>query len=173
MQTRVHIVGVGSPFGDDRAGWVATELLRTSPLVAEEQAGAVAVSCCETPASLLAQDYGDAEALVVVDAIRSGASPGTIRRLSGAELGQVQTPWSSHGLHIAEALALGQAMHALPPQVLLFGIELESADTGGETLSDSVSHALPALVQDIEREVAALLHLSPRHPSSETRRSKM
>lgn len=157
-QARVHIVGVGSPFGDDRAGWMATELLRASPFVGEEQAGVVEVSCCETPASLLAQDYGDAEALVVVDAIRSGASPGTIRRLSAAELGQIEAPWSSHGLHIAEALALGQAMHALPAQVLLFGIELESADTS-ETLSESVSQALPALVQRIEHEVASLLHL--------------
>jgi hydrogenase maturation protease len=152
---RVFIVGVGSPFGDDRAGWVAADMLSASPLVTR-WAGAVHVSHCDTPASLLLQDYGAADALVVIDAVASGAPPGTVQRLCGAELGHAGAPWSSHGLHIADVLALGQAMHALPPQVLLYGVELESEERG-EALSESVARALPALVRRIEDDLVGLL----------------
>ncbi len=152
---RIFVVGIGSPFGDDRAGWVAADMLSASPTVTRAP-GAVYVSHCETPASLLLQDYGAAEALVVIDAVTSGAPPGTVQRLCGAELGRTSAPLSSHGLHIADALALGQAMHALPPQVLLYGVEMESEERS-ETLSESVAQALPALVRRIEDDLTDLL----------------
>ncbi len=155
VSARVVIVGVGSPFGDDRAGWVAADMLSESPAVTRAP-GAVHVAHCETPATLLLQDYGAAEALVVIDAVASGAPPGTVQRLSGAELGQTVAPWSSHGLRIVDALALGQAMHALPPQVLLYGVELESEERG-EALSESVARALPVLVRRVEDDLVDLL----------------
>jgi hydrogenase maturation protease len=163
MEPRVRIIGIGSPYGDDRAGWEAVERLRDSPLVADALPGAVGVSRCDTPANLLLEDYGASEALIVVDAICSGVTPGTVRRLGGSEVGHLRAPWSTHGFDVGGALALGQTMHALPPKIVLYGIEMHPEFTSGE-MSAPVADALDHLVGCVESELLELLRLPTDHP---------
>ena len=80
MSAALVILGVGSPFGDDRAGWSAAALLAASPLVANS-AGQIEVRTLDRPGTLLLAEFGKSNGVMLIDAMRSGALPGTILRL--------------------------------------------------------------------------------------------
>lgn len=120
--TRVRIIGIGSPCGDDRIGWDAIEALQASGLLGQYPAGTVEACCCDRPGALLAW-FQDVEAAILIDAMRSGAPPGTVQKLAVHALAPVQDPVSSHGISVAEQIALGRVLGLLPPTLLVYGIE--------------------------------------------------
>ncbi|MHB8257823.1 MAG: hydrogenase maturation protease [Acidiferrobacterales bacterium] len=148
---RIHIVGVGSPHGDDRLGWVAAGELRRSAGLAALPPLTLTIAERDRPGMDLLQGLEGLTALIVVDAVCTGLAPGTLHRLTGDEIGGAAGTLSSHGFGLAAALELGRAMGCLPPRVAVFGLEI--ADTGGEALSPAVKAAMPGLVAAVEREV--------------------
>ena len=71
----IRIVGIGSPFGDDQAGWRVIELLRGRldddvELVALDRPGAALVSWME-----------GSDRFILVDAVNPRGSPGRISRI--------------------------------------------------------------------------------------------
>jgi hydrogenase maturation protease len=136
---------VGSPHGDDRAGWEVVERLRRfTPRVDAR--------ILYQPSSLIHHLDG-CECLVVVDACRSGAKPGTVRRRTwpDPDLEKQDGP-STHGFGIADALALAEVLGRLPPRVVLVGIEVQACEPGGE-ISPPVRAALPELYQRVLAEI--------------------
>ncbi|HEX6310213.1 MAG TPA: hydrogenase maturation protease [Acidimicrobiia bacterium] len=121
------VIGVGNPFrGDDGAGLRAIALARP-----DLPAGVRVVESDGEPARVL-DAWEGADLAVVVDAMRSGAEPGTVVR---AEAGRDALPepvggGSTHALGIGEAVALGRALDRLPARVVVFGIEGERFDAG-------------------------------------------
>lgn len=152
---RIQIIGVGAPYGDDQLGWVAAEALRNSPLLAGLAPQSVIISQRDRPGLALLEMVQDSAKLILVDAIRAGTRPGTLHRLTAPGLSTCQGLLSSHGYGIAAALEIGRVMGSLPPQVVIFGLEI--AGTAGDKLSPAVHEALPRLIQEIEREVVASL----------------
>ncbi|NIW85741.1 MAG: hydrogenase, partial [Gammaproteobacteria bacterium] len=59
--TRVHIIGVGSPFGDDQLGWRAAEALRRA-VVELGAENTVHVMQCATPGGELVDALCEADA---------------------------------------------------------------------------------------------------------------
>ena len=112
------VVGVGNAWRrDDAAGLVVARRLReSSPPVVRviEHEG--------EPLDLIEQ-WACATAAVVVDAVSSGAQPGTIHRLdaSQAELPAELFRGSTHALGVAEAVELGRAIDRLPRHAKDFG----------------------------------------------------
>jgi hydrogenase maturation protease len=140
-----RILAVGSPHGDDRAGWEVVERLR-------REAPGLDAAVLHDPVGLL--DYLEGcTRLVLMDACQSGAEPGTIRRLTwpAAELKQTDGA-STHGLGVVNALALAEALGRLPPRVILFCIEAWGCEPGA-ALSPSVRDALPKLYQRVLAEI--------------------
>lgn len=112
------IVGVGSPFGDDAAGLEAARRLAESP-----PAGTV-VLAADRPGAGLIELLDGAETVILIDAVRSGAPPGTLHDLSLAELTATgRALASSHALGVAEALALARALGRAPRRGRVLGIE--------------------------------------------------
>ena len=148
---RIHIVGVGSPHGDDRLGWVAAGELRRSTGLAALSPLTLTVAERDRPGMDLLRGLEGLTTLIVVDAVRTGLAAGTLHRLTGDEIGRAAGTLSSHGFGLAEALELGRVMGCLPPRVVVFGLEI--ADTDGEVLSPVVEAAMPGLVAAVEREV--------------------
>jgi hydrogenase maturation protease len=68
----------------------------------------------ERPGAELLDLLGGAGAVIVLDAVRSGAAPGTVHDLALEELPGVAPAWSSHGLGVADALALARALGQRP-----------------------------------------------------------
>jgi hydrogenase maturation protease len=86
---------------------------------------------------------------VVIDAICTGAPPGTIHHLAPGDI-PTQKSASAHDMTLPTALAFGrQAGVHLPPddQILLVGIEAEDILTFGQRLTPAVERAVPQAVQ--------------------------
>jgi hydrogenase maturation protease len=85
---------------------------------------------------------------VIIDAIQTGASPGTIHILSPDDV-PTQRSASAHDMNLPTALALGRQAGAYLPDskdILLIGIEAADVQTFDESLSPEVEAALPHAV---------------------------
>lgn len=95
----------------------------------------------------------DFDRAIVIDAICTGAAPGTIHRLAPDSLA-TQRSASSHDVALPTALELGRQAGAHLPandRILLLGIEAVDVLTFGETCTPAVEAAiLPAAQQVLE-----------------------
>jgi hydrogenase maturation protease len=151
---RVRIIGMGSPCGDDRVGWDAVRAIEASGLFKRFPDGAVEACCCERPASLLGLSK-DIDAVIMIDAMRGGNAVGTVRRLEASELAAEHGLLSSHGISVAENIALGAALGLLPPILVIYGIEAHGAVPGTEPGQDARA-AIPIVRDAVAAELERL-----------------
>ena len=144
----VRVIGLGSPFGDDRIGWQVVALLVEDSL----PAGADAVSC-ENPGRDLLPLLDGMPHVILVDALRGAGRPGEILRCTRDDLAKAPDRWSSHGLGVVDMLDLAASLGCLPARLEIIGIEVGSE--GGEWLSPDLVMS-PAVVQG-GRYLAAML----------------
>jgi hydrogenase maturation protease len=124
---RIRVIGVGTPHGDDAAGLEAAALLADGRLPA-----GVELARCERPAAELVELLADVDVAIVIDALAPASTPGCVWRLAPDAL--ARTPaFSSHGLGLAEALALADGLGRRPRRVEILGIE--AAELRGDALS--------------------------------------
>jgi hydrogenase maturation protease len=157
---RVRVLAVGHPWrGDDAAGRLAAPLVRAvlSP----------AVELVETDGSMveLLDLLRGPDAVLVIDCVRGGGPPGARVRIDAhREAVPHSTSASSHGLGLAEAIALGRALGALPEVLVLHGVEGASFELG-QGPGREVAEALPALAAAVAAEAAALAAGAPAPPA--------
>lgn len=137
------VIGVGNAYrGDDGAGIVAARKL------AAQRLPGVRVMEMNGEGISLVEAWKDAPSVLLVDAVSSGAVPGTIHRFE-AQAGPLPTGLehrSSHSFGVAEAVEVARALGRLPPSLLIYGIE--GGDfSPGERLSPEVEKAVGAVVQ--------------------------
>lgn len=132
---RVRVIGVGTRRGDDAAGLAVAAALAARPLP-----DGIEVRVCERPVPDLLDALEGAEAAVIVDAARTGAAPGSLRRLTRGELARAGSS-SSHGLGVADALVLAASLGRAPGRIEILAIEASASEH--ETLSPRVAAALP------------------------------
>lgn len=155
MPDRVHIIGVGSPFGDDRLGWVAAESLQRSPVLNGLEPGRIVISILDRPGAMLLALWDEADHVIVMDAVRSGAAPGTRHRFTAGDVTASRLPATSHGFGVLAALELGHVLGDLPQRLLLCGIEI-GVSCSSFSLSDAVAGVIPIFASEIEKEALAL-----------------
>jgi hydrogenase maturation protease len=150
MKADTRILGVGSPFGDDRVGWLAVDLIRASTWYRSRPAGTVSAEAFDRPGPALLAAMDGASHAVLIDAMQSGAPPGTLRHVELDQLGlSAERSASGHTLGLADALSLAKVLGLLPPRLTLIAVEVGrvGSDHG---LSGEVLAALPALLKCIE-----------------------
>ena len=143
------VIGLGNPVrGDDIAGRLVARLLR------EMRPAGVTVAELDGDAASLVPVLRAEDAVWLVDAARAGRPAGTIYRLDCAA-GDALPPSasaSSHGLGVAEALALARALGSLPRRCVLYAIE--GGDfTPGAAPAAAVSAAARAVAARIAGEL--------------------
>jgi len=149
MTAPVRIFGIGSPFGDDRVGWLAAEALQGRFDPAE-----VDVSIHDRPGLRLVTLMQGAALVVLVDAVKSGAAPGSLHRLGGEGIIKAVARYTStHGFGLVEAMQLAQRLGELPQKIVLWGVEIGSL-AGADDLSPAVREALPGLIEGVAGEVS-------------------
>ena len=106
----------------------------------------------------LINEWADEDEVILVDAVDSGAPPGTIHRIDAADPGIRTLPsrGSTHALGVAEAIALGRALGRLPRRLLLVGIEGGSFDAGAG-LSPEVERAVGQVTDELRARQSAAL----------------
>jgi hydrogenase maturation protease len=120
----MHIIGIGSPFGDDQAGWRVAEALKNR-LPTE-----ITVVQLDRPGSSLISILEDVDRVILIDAMQAGGNPGDMRHFSDDEWTDYRTGLSTHGLGVFEALMLARELDCLPVKLDLYGIEIGSASPG-------------------------------------------
>lgn len=91
---------------------------------------------------------------VVVDAMLSGADPGTVRRFDPKEFVTTRNTFSSHDTDFATAYDLGRmAGVPLPEQVSFWGIEAREFDLFSERFTALVAEAVPVAVDRIVAQI--------------------
>jgi len=135
--------------GDDGAGPAVADLLRATPLEAE------LIEPRVLPPDLHASWSAERE-VIVVDAVRSGAAPGTVHRLDAraAPLPTELANLSSHGLGLAHAVELARALDALPARLIVYGIEAGPCELGAPLTSPvraAVAQVADAIRGELER----------------------
>jgi hydrogenase maturation protease len=150
MAGAVRIIGVGNPLRrDDGVGWAAARAIRRA-------APAVRVLELEGEGAALLEAWAEAETVIVIDAVRGGAAPGTVYRFEPPRdrLPRTFASTSTHAFGLPDAVQLGEALGQLPRRLIVYGVE--GADfTAGEGLSAEVAAAVPALVARVVAEVEA------------------
>ena len=145
--SRVRILGIGSPSGDDQAGWLAVEALLDIGVKAS-------LDKLDRPGANLISLLEHAERVILVDAMQSGGSPGRIIHFDEQDWSRYRQGLSSHGFGVLDALSLAQALGCLPPRLELYGIEIASANPG-ETPGTAVRAAARQLAATIAAGLAA------------------
>ena len=150
MNAPVRILGIGSPFGDDRAGWLAVDCIRASTWYRARAPGTISAESFDRPGPALLAIMDGASHAVLIDTMQSGAPPGTLRDVEVDELALSDGNLASgHAFGLADTLLLGRALALLPPRITLIAVEAGRA-ARGDALSCEVRAALPALVQCVE-----------------------
>jgi hydrogenase maturation protease len=134
--------------GDDAVGPLVADLLRATPIAG------VDVRELAGDSTALLQAWVGADDVIVVDAVLSGAPPGTVHVIDGLRESPPPSPaHSTHGFGVAEAIALGRALDELPTALTVFGVE--GADfTPGAALSPPVARAAAEVAARIRARAA-------------------
>ncbi|MGB9432280.1 MAG: hydrogenase maturation protease [Candidatus Acidiferrum sp.] len=146
------LIGVGNPLrSDDGAGRFVVQRLRS-----QIPRGVKVLEETGDSTELLGA-WKEADLVFLVDAVQSGAPPGTILRLDARveKLPKWFSRSSTHSFGVAEAIELARTMGELPEQLIVYGIEGLDFSAGTE-LSPDVAEALPAAANLILQEI---LHL--------------
>jgi hydrogenase maturation protease len=149
---RILVAGFGSPIlGDDGVALHVVRQLVRAPLPEP-----VTVAELGTAGLALLEQLTDISSLILVDAILSGAAPGTVVELRGGDINRGLHLGCTHEADLSTAIAFGAALGvSLPSDILLVAIEAEEVTTFSETLSPRVAAAVPEAVMRIR----SLCHL--------------
>jgi hydrogenase maturation protease len=161
------VIGVGNPYrGDDAVGHEVVRRLG-------QELGA-----CEQVRLLLESGEGTrlmaawqgAETAMLIDAVWSGAEPGTVHRFD-AVTQPIQGVWwrtSTHTFGVAEAIALARILQELPARLLVYGIEGGSF-APGTGLSRAVAGVVPEVVAQLRQDIAACTGVKRSRPCTKPR----
>lgn len=155
---RTAVIGVGNEFRrDDGAGWAVVALLRERAARRRLPPDTVLARCGGDPGRLI-ELWEDTALAVVVDAcFPRPAQPGRVHRWEAAAGGVLRPAGparhSTHGLGLAEALCLGEALGRRPGRLVVYAVEGLDRSLG-VGLAPAVERALPPLARRIEADLA-------------------
>jgi hydrogenase maturation protease len=149
QSSKVLVIGIGNAYRhDDAAGLVVARRLR-------EQAFSYGEVHEQTGEGAALMDlWKGIERVVVVDAVQSGAVPGTIHCFHPNE-NPLPAPIfrdSTHAFGLVEAVELSRELKQLPSNLLIYGIE-GSNFQAGTGLSSAVLDAVDDLARRLQQEI--------------------
>ncbi len=149
MGDRLLVVGIGNELrGDDGAGVAVARRLK--------QRAEVDILELQGEPTALLDAWSGYDAVILIDTMRSGAPPGTIRRIDAsreplpAGLGGST---STHAMGLGETVELGRRLDRLPARVVLYAIEGRQFETGM-----GVSGEVGAVLEELVARVAGEVH---------------
>lgn len=144
---KIRIIGIGSPNGDDQAGWLVVDALkgRLPP--------DVELIKLDRPGTSLIPLLENAGHVILIDAMQGGSVPGTIQHFRNDEWTGYQQGLSSHGVGVFDALRLAGELNSLPEKIELYGIEIGTA-IPADTISETVFTVAENLADTIAGNLA-------------------
>lgn len=155
-KSNILVIGIGNAYrNDDAIGLIIARRLKKRALdhvkILEESGEGTA----------LMESWKDADTVILIDAVHSGAMPGTIHRLDphAQPISAKFFHHSTHAFGVAEAIELARTLDQLPPQLIVYGVEGKSFEAGVE-LSLEVEEATREVVKRVLRDTRLNIHLT-------------
>ena len=144
----VLVIGIGNPYGGDDAA-----ALSVAERLMEHHPSHVRIVEHSGEGASLMDMWRGAEALIVIDAVHSGAAPGTVYRFEAdhTRLPTGRFHRSTHAFGVAEAIEIARALGRLPPRVTVYGIEGQTFEAG-IGLTAPVELAVEQVTQSVMQE---------------------
>jgi hydrogenase maturation protease len=143
------IIGVGNEYrGDDAVGLIVARRLK------EQSPDYVKVLEESGEGAALMESWKDADTVIIVDAVHSGAKPGILHRFE-VHAQPIPTDffhYSTHAFGVSEAIELARALNQLPPRLIVYGIEGKSFEAG-VGLSLEVEKTAQKVVERVLQEI--------------------
>jgi hydrogenase maturation protease len=93
--------------------------------------------------------------VIVVDAVKAGAPPGTLFRFTDKDLAAKKGVMrSAHGIDFSDVVSIVNFLGTRPDEIVFLGIEPESLDAGME-LSPNIEKMVPVLINLVMKEIAS------------------
>lgn len=149
MNNETLVIGVGNDYrGDDAIGLIVVRRIR------ELNLPDVQVIESDGECTRLMESWKDAVRVILIDAVQSGATPGTIHRVAAheEELPAAMSQGSTHAFGVAEAIALSKALGRLPQHFIVFGVEVRNFALGA-LLSSEAAIALEEVLRLVAQTV--------------------
>ena len=129
-----RIIGCGNAArGDDAAGLLVVRQLRAWGADALEHSG---------EGLSLMESWRGHDAVIVIDAVVTGAAPGAVAVWDGREAPVIRNGRrSTHAFGVAEAVELARVLGRLPARLLIYGIEGRGFDLGSAPSPEVVAAA--------------------------------
>lgn len=143
----VSVLGIGSPFGDDQAGWKVVEKLKNM-----QWHRRLTIKKLDRPHLQLIDEIKERDIVFIVDAIKSGKKLGSISRLTLDDIKLFKPSISTHDFGVIQSLQLARALNQLPKQLVLFGIEIGEIDKS-DKISDEITNAISMMIEMISNEL--------------------
>jgi len=149
---KIKVLGIGQSMrGDDEVGLEIVRRWLDSHIA--DFPDSIEAEILESPGLTLLGEIAGQDAAILVDAVQSGAPPGTLHQLSEDDLLNFgEGTGSAHGWGAAETLSLGRQLNPedLPEKIILIGVEAVQFELG-EGLSPAVKRAIPKAVDLINK----------------------
>jgi hydrogenase maturation protease len=146
----ICILGIGSPHGDDQAGWLLIDRLRN--LIGSKPQAVLVEKIC-TPPDILALLKGGEE-LILVDACQSAAEPGRIHCLRYPDSQIAERPARfGHTVSLQQSLELAASTGLAPALCEIWcveGIDFRPQALVSPLVSQAVDELLDLLVQRLK-----------------------
>jgi hydrogenase maturation protease len=120
----IRVLGLGSPFGDDRAGWWVVHHLRGNV------PPSVDLVTLDRPGAALIHWMTGVRHLVIIDAVVDDGPPGRILKVPLERLTQVTSRYTSHQLTLVATLQLARTLGDLPTLVEIYGVTIAGPGQG-------------------------------------------
>jgi hydrogenase maturation protease len=152
---RVLVIGVGNAYRrDDGVGLVVARRLRA------EVPERVAVREESGEGAALMAAWEGADTVLIIDAVHSGAAPGTVQRLDAGEraIPADLFHFSTHAVSVADAVELARALGQLPPRLVVYGIEGRDFEAGvglSPEVEEAARQVVGLVLEEVERAVSS------------------
>jgi hydrogenase maturation protease len=154
--SQLRVFGLGSPFGDDQLGWSVVESLQQKPALEPMLADGLQLQVCDRPGLLLLELMRGASCVYLIDAVKTGVAVGTFHRFKNEEIVSITHVLSTHAVGLGETIKIGRALNELPPEIVLYGIEIGDMDYQFK-LSLAIQEAIKEVTQQIEKDILSYM----------------
>jgi hydrogenase maturation protease len=152
---RIRIIGIGNALrGDDAVGLMVVRRFRNlaPPDVDIAEHGGEGID--------LFNLWNERDWVILVDAVCSGMSPGSIIRLDAIHeaVSAGAFRYSTHSCGIAESVELARVLNRLPRRLIIIGIEGKTFEMGNP-LSPEANLAVDSAIKHLQAECAAIIQM--------------
>jgi hydrogenase maturation protease len=139
---RAVVLGIGNTIlTDEAAGVRAVEALERGWRLPEN----VLTIDGGTSGMEMIEDLSNLDFLIVLDAVKTGAAPGTVVKISGDEIPVFfRSKLSPHQIALPDVLASLELLDAMPGEIVVLGVEFISLELGME-MTPTVAEKVPVL----------------------------